>query len=65
MDSVRETLALLEPPDLYLLWRCVDLMERMGEMSADEAARWKHGIFGLMELWGLEPGDLVTKSGSP
>ena len=34
-------------------------MERMGEMSADEAVRWKHGIYGLMELWGLEPDDLI------
>ena len=58
MDSVRATLALLKPRDLYPAWRCVDLMERMGEMTTDEAVRWKHGIFGLMELWGLEPEEL-------
>ncbi len=34
-------------------------MERMGEMSADEAVRWKHGIYGLMMLWGLEPDDVL------
>ena len=39
-------------------------MERMGEMSADEAVRWKHGIFGLMDLWGLEAKELVISSGS-
>ena len=37
-------------------------MERMGEMSADEAMRWKHAIFRLMERWGLEPDDLLTSS---
>ncbi len=59
MDSISETLALLKPQDLYPAWRCIDLMERMGEMSADEAVRWKHGIFELMEL---EPEDLVRGS---
>jgi len=48
----------LEPQDLYA-WRCIDLMERMGEMPADEAVRWKRGIFELMELWGLEADGLV------
>ncbi len=35
-------------------------MERMGEMSADEAVRWKHGMYGLMMLCGLEPDDLIA-----
>jgi hypothetical protein len=39
-------------------------MERMREMPPDEALRWKHGIFGLMELWGLELADLVKSSAS-
>jgi hypothetical protein len=26
---------------------------------AENALRWKHGIFGLMELWGLEPEDVI------
>ncbi len=39
MDPVRDTLAMLRPEDLYPTWRCIDLMERIGEMSADEAAR--------------------------
>jgi hypothetical protein len=59
-----QTLALLKQQDLYPAWRCVDVMERMGEMSPKEAVRWKHGIFGLMERWGLEPDDLVTTSAS-
>ena len=50
--------------DLYPAWRCVDLMERLGEMSPEEAIRWQHGIFGLMERWGLEPDDLVPTSAS-
>ena len=29
-------------------------MERKGEISPEESSSWKHGIFGLMELWGLE-----------
>ena len=29
-------------------------------MAADDAARWKHGILGLMMLWGLEPDDVVA-----
>jgi hypothetical protein len=39
----------------FPLCRCVDLMEWMGEMSAVEAARWKHGISGLMEPVDLTP----------
>jgi hypothetical protein len=35
-------------------------MERAGEIRAEEALRWKHGIFGLMELWGLEEGDVAS-----
>jgi hypothetical protein len=48
----------------FPLCGCVDLTERTGEMAAEEAFRWKHGIFGLMERWGLEPDDLVTTSDS-
>jgi hypothetical protein len=33
MDSLTQTLALLGSQDLYPAWRCVDVMERMGEMS--------------------------------
>jgi hypothetical protein len=29
-------------------------MEQEGEIDADEARRWKAGIYGLMQLWGLE-----------
>jgi hypothetical protein len=39
-------------------------MEWRGEMSPEEAMSWKHGIFGLMVRWGLEPEDLVTTSAS-
>ena len=28
-------------------------------MSAEKALRWKHGIFGLVDLWGLEPEDVA------
>ena len=37
-----------------------DLLEQLGEMSGDEAGRWKHGIFGLMVVWELEPEELST-----
>ena len=56
--------SLLRPQDLYPAWRCVELIGRLGEMSPQKAIKWKHGIFGLMVLWGLEPEDLVTTSDS-
>ena len=28
-------------------------------MAAEDAVRWKHWVFGLMELWGLKPDDLI------
>jgi hypothetical protein len=28
-------------------------------MSPEEAVKWKHGIFGLMDMWGLEPEDIA------
>ncbi len=39
-------------------------MERAGEIRAEDALRWKHGIFGLMLLWGLEPEELLLTSDS-
>ena len=50
---------MLHPDELYSLWRYIDLMEQCGEADAEEARRWKHGIFGLMDRWGLEPDDLL------
>ena len=32
---------------------------RPSEIDADEARRWKEGIYGLMLLWGLEPDEVV------
>ena len=46
--------------DLFPVWCLVDSLERAGEMAAEDAVSWKHGIFGLMMLWGLEPDDLVA-----
>ena len=43
----------------------MDLQERMGTISADEAIRCKHGIFGMMEMWGLEPDTLVSDNSEP
>ncbi len=57
-------MALLRPDDLFPVWRLVDSLEQAGEMAAEDAVRWKHGIYGLMMLWGLEPYDLVTISES-
>ena len=34
--------------------------EQAGEITAADADTWKHGIYGLMMLWGLEPDDLVA-----
>ena len=53
-------MALLQPDDLFPVWRLVDSLEQAGEMAVEYAARWKHGIYGLMMLWGLEPDDLVA-----
>ncbi len=64
MRGIPESLALLRPDDLFPVWRLVDSLVQAGEMAAEDAIRWKHGIYGLMMLWGLEPDDLVTSSGS-
>ena len=52
-------MALLRPADLFPAWCLVDTLEQAGEMPAEDAVRWKHEIYGLMELWRLEPDDLV------
>ncbi len=59
-DAIIQTLSMLRPEELYPAWRYLDLMEEVGEMPPQEAKRWKDGIFGLMERWGLRPDDLVT-----
>ncbi len=62
MHEIPESLTLLRPDDLFTVWCLVDSLEQAGEMAADDAVRWKHGIYGLMMLWGLEPDDLVSDS---
>ena len=64
MDDITRALALLTPNDLFPVWRFVNLMERNGDMSANEAVQWKDGVFALMVMWGLEPEDLVRSSTS-
>ena len=59
MHEIPKTLALLRPDDLFPVWCLIDSLEQAGERAANDAVRWKHGIFGLMTLWGLEPDDLV------
>ena len=54
MDEFSRTLSMLKPQDLWPSWRLIDTMEQHGKVSAEEAKRWKEGIFGLMKLWGLE-----------
>ena len=39
------------------------MMEEWGEIEADEARRWKEGIYGLMVLWGLEADEVLRKKG--
>ena len=58
-DTITCTLALLNPDDLFPAWRYIDMMEQQGEINREEAQRWKEGIYGLMQLWGLEADDLV------
>ena len=62
MREIPESLALLRPDDLFPVWCLVDSLEQAGEMAAEDAVRSKHGIYGLMMLWGLEPDDLVRVS---
>jgi hypothetical protein len=54
MDPVARTLAMLRPDELWPAWRWADLMERHGHMAPAGAKRWKDGVYGLMQLWGLE-----------
>ncbi len=49
----------MEPDDLWPSWRFVDALDRAGHMDADEAERWKRGIFVLMNRWNLEPDNFV------
>ena len=63
MRGIPESLALLRPDDLFAVWCLVDSLEQAGDMTAEDAVRWKQGIYGLMELWGLEPDDLVDPFG--
>ena len=60
MREISESLALLRPDDLFAVWCLVDSLEQVGEMAAGDAVRWKHGIYGLMMVWGLEPDDLIA-----
>ena len=64
-DKITETLALLKPDELYPAWKWIELMERRGEIDAAEAHRWKDGILGLMERWGLETDDRLSPEGKP
>ena len=58
-DHLANELAALEPEDIFSTWCHVDHLEQLGEISAEEATCLKHGIFGLMVLWDLEPDDLA------
>ena len=62
MHEVPESLALLRPDDLFPVRCLVDSLDQAGEMAAEDATRWKHGIYGLMMLWELEPDDLLRVS---
>ncbi len=53
------TLALLKPDDLWPAWKLIGLLEKAGEMDADEAQQWRDGIYRLMMRWKLEPSHLT------
>ena len=59
MNTISRTLALLKPVDIFPAWKWINMMEESGEIEADEARRWKEGIYGLMVLWRLEPDEVV------
>ena len=59
IDEVARTLSRLQPDDLWPTWCRIHELEELGAIDPKEAVRWKHGIFGLMVLWDLEPDDLV------
>ena len=54
MDPVHEALAIVLPGELDALWGYVRLLERMDEMTPDEAARWKLGMLALSEFFYLD-----------
>ena len=60
MHEIPESLPLLRPDALFPVWCLVDSLEQAGEMAAEDAVRWKHGIFGLMMLWGVEAENVVV-----
>lgn len=63
MDPVASALAALRPENLFPTWCYVDRLEQLGDLDAGETRRWKHAIFGLMVLWGLEPDDVLELRG--
>ena len=63
MDVLSRTFAQFRPDDLFPLWSSVDTMEWMGGILPEDAVRWKHGIFGLMVLWGVTPTRLRSDDG--
>ena len=44
---------------VFPVWRYVDRLEQLGEITEFEAHCWKHEIFSLMLERGLEPDGLV------
>jgi len=56
--ELQRALNALSTEDLFPVWCWVDDLERAGRIDQLETRRWKHGIFGLIELWGVERVDL-------
>jgi hypothetical protein len=62
--DLREALEALSPEDLFPVWCWIDDLERTEQIDAEEATLWKHAILELMQLWGLDPADLLPPSPS-
>ena len=54
MDSVHQALAIVLPGELDALWGYVQLMERMDNLTPNEACRWKLGILSLSDFFLLD-----------
>ena len=54
----------MQDDEVFPAWCRVDRLEQSGKITALEARRWKHEIFSVMLERGLEPADVVPRSGS-
>ena len=54
MDPVCATLTVLLPDELEALWGYIQVLEKLGHIDAEDACRWKQGVWALSEFYCLD-----------